>query len=126
MVVCGRREPPRWSLPKGTPDVGETIEQTALREVREETGLEVVIKEPIDHIEYWFQTSKDGVLYHKTVHFFLMAPRGGSTERHDPEFDEVKWLPIEQAAQQITYPNEVRILEKARQIIGREASHGQG
>ena len=55
-VLCGRSEPVRWSLAKGTPDPGETLEETALREVREETGLEVEMEEPLGSIEYWSPT----------------------------------------------------------------------
>ena len=57
------------------PDPGETSEQTALREVAEETGLEVRITGPLDSIEYWFVQS--GTRIHKTVHYFLMEPVGG-------------------------------------------------
>ena len=75
-VLCGRHVTPqtadnpggqpsdtatgaiRWSLAKGTPDPGETLEETALREVREETGLEVEINAPIDSIEYWFRRTR--------------------------------------------------------------------
>ena len=72
-----RRERDRetWTLPKGTPNPGETTEQTALREVAEETGLEVRIVEPVGPIEYCFV--QDRVRIHKTVHYFLMAALGG-------------------------------------------------
>ena len=56
-VLCGRSDPLRWSLPKGTPDKGESLEETALREVREETGLEVVIEAALGNINYWFVTA---------------------------------------------------------------------
>ena len=112
-VLCGRLSPPRWSLPKGTPDPGETLEQTALREVREETGLEVELEAPLGRIQYWFVRPTDGCRCHKTVHFYLMRPVGGSTDRHDPEFDVVQWFPAEEALRTLTYPNEARLLEQA-------------
>ena len=56
----------------------------------EETGLEVRITEPLDSIEYWFV--QRGTRIHKTVHYFLMEPIGGDLDRHDHEFDQVKWL----------------------------------
>ena len=81
-VLCGRSQPVRWSLAKGTPDPGETLEQTALREVREETGLEVEIDGSLGSIDYWFADRGKDVRYHKTVHFYLMVPVGGATACH--------------------------------------------
>ena len=92
--------------PRGTPDPGETREQTALREVREETGLDVQIVRQLDSIQYWFLRSSDGARCHKTVHYYLMAPTGGDTSRHDDEFDFVEWFPLPQAIEAMTYPNE--------------------
>ena len=116
-ALCGRREPMRWSLPKGTPDQGESLEETALREVREETGLEVQIEAPIGSINYWFVSSDSRANCNKTVHFYLMNDTGGSTDLHDPEFDEVQWFPIEDALKALTYANEANVLEKALKII---------
>ncbi|MFQ5872552.1 MAG: NUDIX hydrolase [Dehalococcoidia bacterium] len=111
ILLCGHRGPASWRLPKGTPDPGETWEQTAIREVREETGLKVEIEEGLGSIEYWF--SADGVRNHKTVHFFLMRPVGGSIEKHDPEFDLVQWFNAEDVEKTLTYKNEAEIAKKA-------------
>ncbi len=117
-VLCGRREPLRWSLPKGTPDKGESLEETALREVREETGLDVAIEAPLGNINYWFVGPVNGVRYNKTVHFYLMTHKGGSTDRHDPEFDEVRWFSSEEEAlRRLSYANEANVLEKALAMI---------
>jgi 8-oxo-dGTP pyrophosphatase MutT (NUDIX family) len=105
-----------WSLPKGTPASGESIEQTALREVSEETGLEVRIVVPIGSIEYFFTQS--GTRIHKTVHFFLMEPTGGSLEGHDHEFEEVRWVPLESAGELLSFPTERHMLEQARAAAG--------
>ena len=94
LALCGRRTG-LWALPKGTPETGETHEQTALREVREETGLAVEIEAPLGHIEYWFTLSRERV--HKRVYFYLMASCGGSVDDHDPEFDVVEWFPASAA-----------------------------
>ena len=107
-VLCGRWEPPRWSLPKGTPDPGETLE---------ETGLEVELEAPIGDINYWFVTPNDRIHCNKTVHFYLMAHRGGCTELHDPEFDEVRWFSSEDALKSLTYVNEAKVLDKALAMI---------
>ena len=116
-VLCGRSQPVRWSLAKGTPDPGETLEQTALREVREETGLEVKIDGSLGSIDYWFADRDKDVRYHKTVHFYLMVPVGGSTEQHDPEFDVVRWFNTEDALTNLAYPNEVNVLQRALTLI---------
>ena len=89
------RDSDTWTLPKGTPIAGETLEQTALREVGEETGLLVRIVSPLDAINYTFV--QRGTRIHKTVHYFLMEPIGGSLEDHDREFQEVRWVSFEEA-----------------------------
>ena len=122
IVLCGREEPVRWSLAKGTPNPGETMEATALREVREETGLAVQLEAPIGSINYWFADSQGNVRYHKTVHFYLMAPVGGNTQAHDPEFDVVQWFPADRALQALTYANEVEVLRQALELIAHSPS----
>ena len=104
-----------WTLPKGTPKTGETTEQTALREVTEETGLEVRITGPLDSIEYFFVQS--GTRIHKTVHYFMMEPTGGELEQHDHEFDEVRWIPFDQAATMLTFETERALVALAAEIV---------
>ena len=116
-VLCGRSEPVRWSLAKGTPDPGETLEETALREVREETGLEVQLDFSLGSIEYWFSDRGSEVRYHKTVHFYLMVPVGGDTAQHDPEFDVVRWFPVDEALETMAYNNEADVLRRALAVI---------
>jgi 8-oxo-dGTP pyrophosphatase MutT (NUDIX family) len=111
LVLVGRARPERWSIPKGTPIPGETLEQTALREVREETGLSVRILEPLGEITYWF--SARGVRHHKTVHFFLLEATGGNTEDHDWENDFVAWLSEQEALRRMTFASEVGIVKRA-------------
>ena len=115
VVLCGRIAPKTWSLPKGTPDPGEATEETALREVREETGLDVVIESDLGEIEYWFAIPEARV--HKRVRFYLMSPVGGSIDDHDPEFDLVQWFTEEDAVKALTYPNEARMLSKALDYV---------
>ena len=104
-----------WTLPKGTPDRGETIEQTAIREVTEETGLEVRITGPLDAIEYWFVQS--GTRIHKTVHYFLMEPIGGDLARHDHEFDQVRWIAFEEAGGMLTFETERALVARAAEAV---------
>jgi len=114
-LLLGRRRRDRdgvtWSLPKGTPDAGETLEQTALREVTEETGYLVRILVPVGPIEYVFV--QRGVRIHKTVHYFLMEAIGGDLADHDHEFDEVRWVALGDAESLMSFPTERRILTAA-------------
>jgi 8-oxo-dGTP pyrophosphatase MutT (NUDIX family) len=118
-LVIGARRRDRdiltWTLPKGTPDAGETREQTALREVAEETGLEVRITDTLESIEYWFV--QRGTRIHKTVHYFLMEPTGGDLVRHDHEFDQVRWIRFAEAPSFLTFETERALVAKAAQIV---------
>ena len=96
------------------------MEQTALREVREETGLKVALQEPIGSIQYWFMQSPGPTRFNKTVHFYLMTCHGGSVNDHDYEFDEVEWVPVDKARQRLTYANEVKILGSALDLIQKQ------
>ena len=113
----GEDAPLTWRLPKGTPEHGETVEETAQREVQEETGVHVNVLAPITSIQYYFVGHDDGVRYDKTVYFYLMEPHGGSTEDHDAEFDVVEWCSYEQALELLEYDNERSVLEEARSLI---------
>jgi 8-oxo-dGTP pyrophosphatase MutT (NUDIX family) len=104
-----------WTLPKGTPIVGETREQTALREVEEETGLYVRITGPFDSIEYTFV--QDRTRIHKTVHYFLMEPVGGDLTRHDHEFEEVRWVNVDDATTLLTFETERALVARAAERL---------
>jgi 8-oxo-dGTP pyrophosphatase MutT (NUDIX family) len=113
--VAGRRRRERdgatWTLPKGTPIAGETLEQTALREVGEETGLETRILSPLGSINYSFV--QRGARIHKTVHYFLMEPIGGSLEQHDHEFEEVRWVGFADAPALLSFDTERSLVSLA-------------
>lgn len=115
VAICGRDSDGVWGLPKGTPDAGETLEQTAIREVSEETGLEVVIEEKIGVVEYWF--ARSGVRFHKFVHYYLMEAIGGDPASHDLEYDRVEWRHVDDAMKTLTFKNEIEMVARAREMI---------
>ena len=115
VVLVGRSPSGIWALPKGTPRKGETVEQVALREVNEETGLKTRILANIGSVHYSFV--RNNLRYQKEVRYFLMEATGGDTSLHDHEYDEVRWFPISEAYQRLTYESDSRILHQAEALI---------
>ena len=117
IVSVGDRR--RWQLPKGIVDPGETPETAAVREAREEAGVDTELLAPIETIEYWYQGNERGerVRFHKFVHFFLLDYRGGDVSRHDREVHEARWVPVEEALALLAFANERRVVERARELI---------
>ena len=72
---------------------------------------------PATAVPWRFADRDSEVRYHKTVHFYLMKAVGGDTERHDPEFDVVRWFPFEEALRVVAYPNEAKVLQRALELI---------
>lgn len=112
-------DPPRWQLPKGLVDKGETPEIAALREVREEAGVDSVIIEKMKPVEYWYQATvaRKRVRYHKFVHFFLMRYVAGDVADHDHEVNEARWVEIGKALELIAFKSERAVLEEAAGYI---------
>lgn len=110
LAMIATREGTRWGLPKGAAYQGESSEQAALREVREETGLEAEVVVPLETIEYFFRA--DGTLIRKFVDFFLMAHRGGRLAPQLSEVDDAAWVPLERAVEQSSFHSERAIIEK--------------
>jgi len=127
-LVLGKRRRERdsitWTLPKGTPMAGETSEQTALREVAEETGLEVRILARVGDVRYWFVVG--GRRVRKTVHYFLMESIGGDLAAHDHEFDEVRWVLTIDAEGLMSFPSEWSIVALALAMAGADRGGTDG
>ncbi len=99
------------ALPKGHPEKGESSQDAALREVREETGLEATPVEKLGDIKYWYARDGDRVM--KIVSFFLFRYRSGRVEDHDHEVEEALWIPLEEAPERLAYRSEKEIAETA-------------
>ena len=112
----------RWQLPKGLVDKNEKPEVTAVREAREEGGVNSEIVSHIETIEYWYAGLENGirVRFHKRVHFYLMRFASGDTKDHDWEVNEARWVPIDDAAAQLAFDNEKRVMQRAAELIGEE------
>lgn len=106
-----------WCLPKGLVETGEKPEETALREVQEETGLTGKLLQKIGEIHYRYSSKEEKTLYDKRVWFFLMQHTGGSTKDHDFEVDAVRWFPINRAIEKLTYPSERQLMKKAWRLV---------
>ena len=115
IVLISVGNPPRWQLPKGIIDKGETPEVAAVREVREEAGISAKIDQLVEKVEYWYQASYSGerVRYHKFVHFFLMHYESGDTADHDHEVNEARWFPAQSASDTLAFKSEKKIVDKA-------------
>jgi len=109
----------RWQLPKGLIDAGETPEQAAVREVREEAGIETELLETLETIDYWFVSDWDEIRrkIHKQVHFFLLRYAGGDVADHDDEVLEARWVTVDEAIGMLAFDSEKQVVEKAKLIL---------
>ena len=99
------------ALPKGHPDGDESAEEAATREVREETGVVAELVEPLGEVAYWYQ--RKGREIRKRVRFFRFRYVSGSTDDHDHEIDEARWMPLAEAAEALTYAGERNMAVRA-------------
>ncbi len=121
VVLVARRRGNLWVLPKGRPEPGETLEQAALREVAEETGLQVEIVGEVGSDRYSFDPPGEQVRVNKVVRHYLMEPRGGNLSMHDDEYDVVRWLDLDEACLLLTFPSQRAIVERASTLIAERA-----
>ncbi len=117
IALVGRTHADLWFLPKGTPRRAEPVEETALREVREETGLITRVVGELGSIHYTF--SRDGMRFRKEVLHFLLEAVGGDVSLHDSEYDEARWFPLAEAERRLAYANEAELVRRAAPMIRR-------
>jgi 8-oxo-dGTP pyrophosphatase MutT (NUDIX family) len=110
-----RRGDLAWGLPKGLVEPDETPEQTAVREVQEETGLEAEVEASLGEIRYFYVW--EGVRIRKAVHFFLMRATGGDVSRHDDEMEDVRWFPLSVTLRRAAYKGEREVLQRAAERL---------
>ena len=114
----------QWTLPKGAREEGETVAETALREVREETGLEAELIGPLDTIDYWFVWAPERTRYHKFVHYFLMRFAGGDFSQRDHEMEDAAWFEPDEARRRMAFANERRLLDLLPDVLATQDAGG--
>lgn len=120
IAVVSVGAPPRWQLPKGLIDSGESPEAAAMREVREEAGVTTKLVAPLGRIEYWYQRSDgaDRVRVHKFVHFFLLEYISGDVADHDQEVVDARWIDIRDAERSLAFASERKVAAAAAAQLG--------
>jgi len=110
-----RRGDLAWGLAKGGIEPDETPEEAAVREVREETGIDAVIEASLGETRYFYTWEE--VRVRKTVHFFLMRATGGNVEDHDDEMEDVRWFALSRALKRASYRGERDVLRRAAAML---------
>ena len=118
ILVCQHSQHHGWVFPKGLigdKEKGEEKEDTAVREVKEETGIGAEIEKSLTPTEYWYKWEGDKVK--KTVYFFIMKYVGGDTKDHDHEMEEVEWIDYNDVSQRLTFASDKKAWEEAKKLI---------
>jgi len=120
--TVNRRGRTRWRMPKGHIEIGEQPEQTAIREIAEETGIYGALLAPLGVCDYWFP-SQDWMV-HKTVHHYLLQFVNGELCADDHEVVEVAWVPLDELTSRLTHANERELGRTAARLVAELHTHG--
>ena len=101
----------RWSFPKGNIERGEPKDQAALREVKEETGVDAKILDYLGEVDYWYNIGLTKI--HKFVYYYLMEYLSGDVVPQKEEIDEAKFMSIAEAEKSLSYSTDKEILDRA-------------
>lgn len=104
-------------LPKGKPEAGETPEETAVREVEEETGIRADVERELGVWRYAYYVPARGHYVHKRVRFYLMRPRAGTPRPRPGETLHVHWAPVAEALRTLTFDTEREVVRRARSLL---------
>jgi 8-oxo-dGTP diphosphatase len=118
ILVCQHSQHHGWVFPKGLigdTNENETKEETALREVTEETGITATILQPLTPASFWYVW--EGEKYKKTVDYFLMQYVSGDTDQHDFEMEAVEWIPIDEVTNRLTYKGDKDVWAEAKELL---------
>jgi 8-oxo-dGTP pyrophosphatase MutT (NUDIX family) len=116
ILICKDAGYHRWVLPKGLVNKGESHEQTAVREVQEETGISARLIAPLGEPEKYIYTAR-GVRVFKSVYYFLLEYQSGSEADHDREMEAVEWKPIDEAIDMLAYKAAKNVVQRAKQLL---------
>lgn len=120
ILVCQHSAHHGWVFPKGLigdKNQNEGKEETAIREVKEETGIEAEIEKELTPVEYWYQW--EGEKRKKTVYYYIMRSVGGDISNHDHEMENVEWIDFKKVESRLTYPSDKKVWKVALRVINR-------
>ncbi|PIP74938.1 MAG: NUDIX hydrolase [Candidatus Levybacteria bacterium CG_4_9_14_3_um_filter_35_16] len=118
VLVCQHSQHHGWVFPKGL--IGDNVkgegkEETAVREVKEETGIEAKILKPLDPVVYWYVL--DGIKIRKTVYYYVMEFISGDFSKRDMEMENVEWLPVDKVEEKLTYKSDKKVWQEAKKYL---------
>jgi 8-oxo-dGTP pyrophosphatase MutT (NUDIX family) len=121
VLICKDAGYHKWVLPKGLVRKNEEYDETAVREVREEVGVDARIVTPLGEPEKYIYTAR-GVRVFKSVYYFLMEYVSGSEQDHDAEMEQVKWVPLNEAMDIVAYKETRTVLKRAQEFLESKTS----